>query len=146
MNLTEKPLIQDFHLEGVMHISPEEAFELISKDEVFFIDVREEAEFTKEYFDFDNVFFHPMSVIMDRVQYIPHNIPLVIVCNEGVRSTKVANVLLRQGFTEVSNLDGGINAWKEKGFPIADGGTNGDECGDDSCNTSSCGCGCNGCG
>lgn len=146
MNLTEKPLIQDFQLEGVKHISPEEAFELITNDEVFFIDVREEEEFRREYFDFDNVFFHPMSVIMDRLQYIPGNIPLVIVCTEGVRSTKVANVLNRQGFADVANLDGGINAWKEKGLPVADGGLNDIECGSESCNTNTCGCGCNGCG
>jgi rhodanese-related sulfurtransferase len=146
MNLTEKPLNQSFHLEGVKHISPKEAFELISDDKVFFIDVREEEEFRREYFDFDNVFFHPMSLIMDRLQYIPKNIPLVIVCNEGVRSTKVANLLRINGFEEVANLDGGIYSWKEAGFPMVESGLNDIECGTESCNTNSCGCGCNGCG
>jgi hydroxyacylglutathione hydrolase len=146
MNLTEKPLNQSFHLEAVKHISPKEAYELISEDKVFFIDVREEEEFRREYFDFDNVFFHPMSVIMDRLQYIPKNIPLVIVCNEGVRSTKVANLLRINGFDEVANLDGGIYSWKESGYPMVESGLNDIDCGTESCNTSSCGCGCNGCG
>ena len=93
MILADKPLFQEFHLDGVKYISPEEALKLIQNDEIFFIDVREEEEFVKEYFDFENVFFHPMSVILDRLEYIPKNIPIVVVCSDGIRSTKVANLL-----------------------------------------------------
>ena len=37
--------------------------------------------------------------------------PLLIYCHHGVRSANVAAYLLRQGFTEVVNLGGGIDAW-----------------------------------
>jgi rhodanese-related sulfurtransferase len=145
MNLTDKPIIQDFDLEGVKHISVQEAFELISADQVFFLDVREEDEQALEFFDFQNVFFYPMSAIMENIQFIPKEIPLIVVCNEGVRSCKVANVLNRQGFTTVANLDGGIYAWKAKQLPIIKGmaiktGAS------NSCSPDSCGCGCDGCG
>lgn len=145
MKVYEKPLNQEFNLEGVMHISVEDAYELVENDEAFFIDVREEEEFRKEFFDFQNVFFHPMSAIMDRLQYIPKEIPLIVVCENGNRSTKVANVLNKQGFTDIANMDGGINAWKAKGFPIVENGLNKLEDGDSSCSPSSCGCGCSGC-
>jgi rhodanese-related sulfurtransferase len=145
MKVYEKPLNQEFNLEGVMHISVEDAYELVENDEAFFIDVREEDEFRKEFFDFQNVFFHPMSAIMDRLQYIPKEIPLIVVCENGNRSTKVANVLNKQGFTDVANMDGGINTWKAKGFPIVENGLNKLEGGDSSCSPSSCGCGCSGC-
>jgi len=139
MILADKPLFQEFHLDGVKYISPEEALKLIEKDEIFFIDVREEEEIIKEYLDFQNVFFHPMSVILDRLSYIPKNIPIVVVCSDGIRSTKVANLLNRNEFPEVASLDGGLVVWKEKGFRIV---TN--ESG--ACDTDSCGCGCSCCG
>lgn len=139
MILADKPKFQEFHLDGVKYISPEEALKLIEKDEIFFIDVREEEEIIKEYLDFQNVFFHPMSVILDRLSYIPKNIPIVVVCSDGIRSTKVANLLNRNEFPEVASLDGGLVVWKEKGFRIV---TN--ESG--ACDTDSCGCGCSCCG
>lgn len=139
MILADKPLFQEFHLDGVKYISPEEALKLIEKDEIFFIDVREEEEIIKEYLDFQNVFFHPMSVILDRLSYIPKNIPIVVICSDGIRSTKVANLLNRNEFPEVASLDGGLEIWKEEGFRIV---TN--ESG--ACDTDSCGCGCSCCG
>ncbi len=145
MKLSEKPTIQDFQLEGVKHISVIDAYDLISKDEVFFIDVREPEEQAKEFFNFQNVFFYPMSSIMDSIHLIPKEIPLIVVCDEGIRSTKIVNVLNRQDYTSVANLDGGIYAWKAKGLPIAEGmvskSGSSDECTPDNCEG-----GCSGCG
>ena len=152
MNLYDKPVHQEFHLEGVKHISPEEAYQLISENKIFLIDVREESEFRAEYLDFDNVFFHPMSVIMERLAFIPKEIPLVVVCNEGFRSVKVANLLSRQGYGEVASLDGGLEVWAAKGYPLVvnEGYGCGSGCGcgeddDDLADNSGCGCGCSGC-
>lgn len=37
--------------------------------------------------------------------------PIVCLCHHGIRSQQVANYLVRNGFTNVVNLDGGIAAW-----------------------------------
>ena len=37
--------------------------------------------------------------------------PLVFHCHHGVRSQRAAEYFLAQGFTDVSNLEGGIDAW-----------------------------------
>ena len=37
--------------------------------------------------------------------------PLLIYCHHGVRSARVGEYLARQGFTDVVNLGGGIDAW-----------------------------------
>jgi len=144
MNVYETPKKQEFHLEGVKHISVKSAFELISDDKIFFIDVREKAEHRIEYFDFNNVFLYPLSTILDNIQLIPNGVPLVIVCNEGIRSAKVANLLNRQGFSNVSNLDGGIHEWRNQGLPITEGIKIADISGN--CNSGGCSCGCDGCG
>lgn len=37
--------------------------------------------------------------------------PLLIYCHHGVRSRRVAHFLVQQGFADVANLSGGIEAW-----------------------------------
>ncbi len=37
--------------------------------------------------------------------------PLIIYCHHGGRSERAAEFLLRTGFTDVRNLNGGIDAW-----------------------------------
>lgn len=143
MNVYETPKKQKFHLEGVKHISAQSAFELISKDEVFFIDVREKSEHRIEYFEFNNAFLYSLSSIMDKIELIPNGVPLIVVCNEGIRSTKVANLLNLQGFDSVANLDGGIEEWRNQGLPIKDGINLNEVYGD--CSSGGCGCGCDGC-
>ena len=40
--------------------------------------------------------------------------PLLIQCHHGGRSARAAAWLLSQGFTDVTNLAGGIDAWSEQ--------------------------------
>ncbi|MDQ3621557.1 MAG: rhodanese-like domain-containing protein [Verrucomicrobiota bacterium] len=42
---------------------------------------------------------------------------LLIQCHHGVRSARVAEFLLRHGFTHVFNLAGGIDAWSREVDP-----------------------------
>jgi len=133
MNITEKPTLQKFHLEGVNHIDPEEAYYAVKNNRAILLDVREEYEWQAEKINLVNVLYHPMSVIMDRMQHIPSDKLIVVVCTKGERSTKIANLLNRQGFKSVVNLDGGIDEWKKQNLPIESAGTSG--CG--------CGCSCN---
>ncbi len=37
--------------------------------------------------------------------------PIVCVCHHGLRSLQACQFLAQQGFTDVSNLTGGIDAW-----------------------------------
>lgn len=37
--------------------------------------------------------------------------PLLVLCHHGGRSARAADFLLRQGFTDVTNVAGGIDAW-----------------------------------
>lgn len=46
--------------------------------------------------------------------------PLVVYCSVGVRSEDIGEKLLRQGYTNVKNLYGGIFQWKDQGYPVID--------------------------
>jgi rhodanese-related sulfurtransferase len=39
--------------------------------------------------------------------------PTACLCHHGMRSLQVANYLTQNGFTDVVNLQGGINAWSQ---------------------------------
>jgi rhodanese-related sulfurtransferase len=47
--------------------------------------------------------------------------PIVTVCEFGKVSTLAAATLRELGFRRTSALDGGMNAWRERGWPIDDG-------------------------
>lgn len=117
MKTTDKPRFQDFQIEGVKHISPDEAYKLLSENSAVLIDVREEHEIMKNGVGTGNVLYHPMSLIMDRIDNISPNQNIITGCPGGIRSTKVANLLQMKGFQNVANLDGGYDLWRSKGLP-----------------------------
>jgi rhodanese-related sulfurtransferase len=118
MRTTERPTLQNFHIEGVKHIIPMDAYDAIKNGEAVLIDVRELNEVRLEKIPLEHVLNHPMSVIMDRLPYIAQNQDIILICQGGVRSVKVANLLNRQGYPSVANLEGGISLWKAQGLPL----------------------------
>jgi len=53
----------------------------------------------------------PMNQIPERLNELPHNRALVVMCHHGGRSLSVAQYLAHNGFSDLSNLSGGIHAW-----------------------------------
>jgi sulfur dioxygenase len=115
---TDKPIFQEFNLEGVKHITPLNALAEIQNGTSIMIDVREEPEFKHEFIPLNGVLYFPMSAIVEQLQNIPAGKPIIVICNAGVRSSKVVNLLNRNGFVNSANLDGGIIKWKALGLPL----------------------------
>jgi len=118
MKTTDQPILQDFHIEGIKHITPSDAFKTINNGEAVLIDVRELKEVKLESIPLDHVLNHPMSVIMDRLPYIAKDQNIILMCHSGIRSVKVAKMLIQQGYKSVASLDGGFEMWKAKGLPF----------------------------
>jgi rhodanese-related sulfurtransferase len=53
----------------------------------------------------------PMREIPGRIAELDRTVPLVVMCHSGGRSRRVAEFLLGNGFSQVFNLRGGIDAW-----------------------------------
>ena len=53
----------------------------------------------------------PMNSVPARLMELEEEAEIVCVCHHGVRSMHVARYLERNGFTNVTNLTGGIHAW-----------------------------------
>jgi rhodanese-related sulfurtransferase len=60
----------------------------------------------------------PMSELLARIDEVPTDAPLAILCRSGNRSGRVADHLNADGdFGDVANIEGGIIAWAAEGLP-----------------------------
>lgn len=60
----------------------------------------------------------PMSQLVDRIDEVPRDIPVVVHCRSGARSSAVIDALTtRYGYSNLINLKGGIMAWRAEVDP-----------------------------
>jgi hydroxyacylglutathione hydrolase len=63
----------------------------------------------------------PLNHLGERFSEIPAGRPVLLHCAGGYRSSIAASLLQRHGFTDVSELAGGIVAWETAGLPVSSG-------------------------
>jgi rhodanese-related sulfurtransferase len=59
----------------------------------------------------------PMRTVPARYMEMDRNQPIACLCHHGARSAQVAHFLMQQGFSNVVNVHGGINAWSHERDP-----------------------------
>ncbi len=59
----------------------------------------------------------PMSQIPARLEELDLDGEIIVFCHSGIRSQDVAGFLEEQGFTQVHNMLGGIDAWSHEVDP-----------------------------
>ena len=65
----------------------------------------------------------PLSGLQSEYEGLPADRPLLVMCAAGRRSLVAAEFLRRNGYTDVSNVAGGIIEWERQGLPVeTDGG------------------------
>ena len=73
------------------------------------LDVREDDEIATASLDFARHI--PMASVPERLGSLPKDRPIIVMCHGGTRSGRVAKYLRENGFPDVANLTGGIDAW-----------------------------------
>jgi rhodanese-related sulfurtransferase len=73
------------------------------------VDVREPWEFERCHID--GSLLVPLAQLPARRAELPDDKELVLVCHHGGRSQQAAMWLAQNGFTNVHNLRGGVEAW-----------------------------------
>ena len=91
-------------------------FDIQGEEDVYILDVREQYEYDEKHIP--NVTLLPMSEIQNRLNEIPTDKEVIITCRSGNRSGQVTQFLEQNGFDNVHNMQGGIVAWEEAGFPV----------------------------
>lgn len=93
------------------------------KDKVVAIDVREPEEFASGYIPAKTVLTIPRGklefmAIEKIAKEFGEDVKIVTYCLKGPRGSLAALHLKKLGFTNVSNLEGGILAWIDQGYSI----------------------------
>lgn len=78
------------------------------------IDVREEFEYETSNIHGENI---PLANVLGATERISKDKPVVVHCKSGKRSAQAIQLLENKGYTNLSNLKGGILAWKESFAP-----------------------------
>jgi rhodanese-related sulfurtransferase len=95
-------------------VDPAQVAELNAAGEIAVIDVREDWEYAEGHVPGATLI--PLGSLEDRIDEIPEDTPVVLVCRSGNRSGQAFRFLERQGFDNVSNMVGGMLAWEAAGL------------------------------
>ena len=90
--------------------------EIRNRDDVVLIDVREDWEYAEGHIPGATLI--PLGQVPNRLDEIPKDKTVVAVCRSGNRSGQATNFLRQQGFENVHNMQGGMNAWSQAGFDV----------------------------
>jgi rhodanese-related sulfurtransferase len=85
----------------------------------FILDVREPDEWNESHIPGATLI--PLGELASRVDEVPQDQEVVVVCRSGNRSQQGRDILLSAGFTDVTSMAGGVNQWKAAGFETVSG-------------------------
>jgi len=108
-------------LGGIRRIGPAVLVGMMNRENALVVDLRPSADFEKGHiagarnvqlgqFDPENKQLAPARTL-----------PVVLVCNSGTTAQGAAGRMRKAGFTQVSVLDGGIQAWRSADLPLVKG-------------------------
>ena len=101
---------------GFRNITPAEFVALAPRPRI--IDVREPDEFTGQLGHVPGAELVPLATVFTAAQPWDRDQPIVVACRSGARSARAASSLIALGFKNLMNLDGGMGAYVEAGFPV----------------------------
>ncbi len=118
-------LVRQVALPGGKGVSPQAAIALKDREGGVFVDVREEHEVAVEHVK--GSLQIPLKTLSDNLTKLEkyRKKPVVVVCAAGQRSAAGCRILSKAGFENVSQLEGGIQAWEKAGLPLVRGSTKG---------------------
>lgn len=91
---------------------------LESGEKFYFIDCRELEEWEEGHID--GAAFLPLSEFPQRYETVltEKDAKIVMQCRSGKRSMNACMFLLSKGYSDLNNLEGGILAWTQAGYPV----------------------------
>ncbi len=94
-------------VKGIQSITTEQLKGMLGSKDVSFIDVRTPAEFKSSHIrQFDNI---PLGSDLSR---LPRDKEVVVICQSGMRSSQACKQLKKLGYEKITNVRGGMSAWR----------------------------------
>jgi len=103
---------------GAQSLGTTEAINLINRNHALVLDVRNDAEFAGGHIvDAKHI---PLDKLAERLTELNKykDKPILVNCQRGARSAKACEILRKAEFTQVNNLQGGLDAWLVAKLPV----------------------------
>lgn len=121
MAMTVQDLVQEAK-KHIREIDPDSAEQHLGEPRTVVIDVREPAEL--EAGCLPGAIHIPRGLLEFRIGSCPEladpSVPVLVYCRSGARSALAAETLQRMGYSNVSNIAGGFEAWVGSGKPLGE--------------------------
>jgi rhodanese-related sulfurtransferase len=85
----------------------------------FILDVRQPEEWNEAHIPGATLI--PLGELENRLNEVPKDQEVVVVCRSGNRSATGRDILRQAGFEQVTSMAGGMNQWKGNGYPVESG-------------------------
>ncbi len=102
-----------------IEVTPERARELLASGEAVVVDVREPYE--REAGHIEGSRHIELERLASQAETLPRDQPVVFQCRLGARSAMAAQAFRRAGY-DAWSMEGGLQAWLDRGLPVAGGG------------------------
>jgi rhodanese-related sulfurtransferase len=96
-------------------VSVNDAYQM-AQNGAFVLDVRTVQEWSE--FHAPNSTLIPLDQLPARLNEVPRDRQIVVVCRSGNRSQQGMDILLDAGFEQVTSMTGGLTEWRASGFPV----------------------------
>ena len=115
LSAVSKSLIQG----TVPTLTTKELADTLTKEKVLLLDTREKKEF--EVSHLPNAHWVGYDHFkLSTLAKVDKNTPIIVYCSVGYRSEKIGEKLRKAGYTNVTNLFGGLFAWANESRPLKD--------------------------
>jgi len=102
---------------AVRPLSVRDAKTLIDRTpNLYILDVRTPDEYRQV--RLKNSLLIPVNDLDRRVNEVPRNRPILVICAVGARSKTASDFLVSRGYKDVYNLENGLVGWYRAGLPV----------------------------
>jgi len=106
---------------GIAQIEPAEAHDRVRKKQLVLVDVRTDSEWQSGIPKGAHTVTLGDPRMVDSIYGFlkeDTSAPVAVICRSGMRSGRAAKILADAGFTNVSNVRGGMMAWAAASLPV----------------------------
>ena len=97
-------------VKGIRNITTGELKNELQDKNKQFIDVRTPGEFKRNSIrEFKNI---PLNQLTAKAANLSMEKEVVVICQSGMRSSQASKILKKLGFKKITNVKGGMNAWR----------------------------------
>ncbi|CCB92217.1 uncharacterized protein ycbL [Waddlia chondrophila 2032/99] len=85
--------------------------------DTFVVDIRTKSEWDRGHIQ--SAHFIEGGQIAERMNEIPKDQQVAVICGSGFRASIIVSLLKRSGYDKISNVFGGMQAWIQEGYPVS---------------------------